>query len=44
MDLRDLTMDVRHQKITVIYEPAAGRLGAYVAAINDLGYDATIDP
>lgn len=38
----DLTLDLKAQAITVAYEPAAGRLQAYVAAINDLGYEASL--
>jgi mercuric ion transport protein len=38
---RDLRLDIVHQTVTVIYEPAVGRLDAYVAALNDLGYEAS---
>ncbi len=38
----DMTLDLKAQTIDVAYEPAAGRLEAYVAAINDLGYEASI--
>ena len=38
----DLTLDLKGQAITVGYEPAPGRLQAYVAAINDLGYEASL--
>ena len=41
---RDLELDVSSQTVTVFYEAAAGRLDAYVAAINNLGYDATTEP
>ncbi len=37
-----LTLDLKGQAVTVAYEPAAGRLQAYVAAINDLGYEASL--
>lgn len=40
--LHDLTLDLKAQTIKVAYEPAAGRLQAYVAAINGLGYDASL--
>jgi mercuric ion transport protein len=40
--LRELTLDIPKQSITVTYEPAPGRLLAYVAAINDLGYEAKL--
>jgi len=38
----NMTLDLEAQKITVGYEPGAGRLQAYVAAINDLGYEASL--
>lgn len=38
----DLTLDIAKQTITVGYTPAAGRLAAYVAAINELGYEANL--
>jgi copper chaperone CopZ len=38
----DLTLDLKGRAVTVAYEPAAGRLQAYVAAINDLGYEASL--
>ena len=41
---RDLTLSVPSQSVTVTYEPAPGRLDAYVAAINDLGYEASVAP
>jgi copper chaperone CopZ len=40
----DMTLDLNGQAITVAYEPAPGRLQAYVAAINDLGYEAALPP
>jgi mercuric ion transport protein len=39
---RDLELDIPKQSLSVTYEPAPGRLAAYVAAINDLGYDASL--
>lgn len=39
---RDLDLDVAKQAVRVTYEPAAGRLAAYVVAINDLGYEAKL--
>ena len=38
----DMTLDLKAETITVAYEPAAGRLQAYVAAIDDLGYEASL--
>jgi mercuric ion transport protein len=38
----DLTLDLKAKTVTVAYEPAPGRLQAYVAAINDLGYEASL--
>jgi mercuric ion transport protein len=38
----DLVLDVPRQSVTVTYEPAPGRLAAYVTAINDLGYEARL--
>jgi len=38
----DLQLDIPKQSITVAYEPAPGRLEAYVAAINELGYEAKL--
>jgi mercuric ion transport protein len=38
----DLKLDLKGQAVTVTYEPAPGRLQAYVAAINDLGYEASL--
>jgi mercuric ion transport protein len=38
----DLQLDIPHQSITVTYEPTPGRLEAYVAAINELGYEAKL--
>ena len=40
--LHELTLDVATQSATVTFEPAPGRLDAYVAAIDDLGYEARI--
>lgn len=39
---RDLELDIPKQTITVLYEPAPGRLAAYAAAIDDLGYEAKL--
>lgn len=39
-----LTLDLARHSVTVSYEPAAGRLDAYIAAIDDLGYEATLGP
>jgi copper chaperone CopZ len=38
----DLSVDLKGRTITVAYESAPGRLQAYVAAINDIGYEASI--
>jgi mercuric ion transport protein len=38
----ELELDIPKQSITVAYEPAPGRLEAYVAAINALGYEASL--
>jgi copper chaperone CopZ len=38
--LHDLALNIPKQSVTVTYEPAAGRLESYVAAINELGYEA----
>ncbi|MBK7399611.1 MAG: cation transporter [Myxococcales bacterium] len=40
--LHDMTLDLKAQTIDVAYEPAAGRVQAYVAAINDLAYEASL--
>lgn len=40
----ELDLDLPSQRVTVSYEPAPGRLEAYVAAIDDLGYEASLDP
>jgi mercuric ion transport protein len=40
----DLTLDVRNQSIMVTYEPATGRLNAYMNAIDHLGHEAAIAP
>jgi mercuric ion transport protein len=37
-----LDLDIPKQSVTVTYEPAPGRLEAYVAAIDDLGYEAKL--
>lgn len=39
-----LALDIPSQTIAVTYEPAPSRLEAYVAAIDELGYEATIPP
>lgn len=39
---RDLTLDLKAKTVTVGYESAPGRLQAYVGAINDLGYEASL--
>jgi mercuric ion transport protein len=38
----DLKLDLPGHSVAVSYEPAPGRLEAYVKAINDLGYEATL--
>lgn len=38
----DLTLDVPSKKVTVIYEPGAGRPDVYLKAIDGLGYEATL--
>jgi mercuric ion transport protein len=38
----DLELDIPKQSATVTYEPAPGRLESYVAAINELGYEAKL--
>jgi copper chaperone CopZ len=38
----DLRLDLPKQTVTITYEPAPGRLEAYVKAINDLGYEASL--
>ncbi len=40
--LHDLALDPAGRKIIVTYEPAEGRLDAYVAAINQLGHEAKL--
>jgi mercuric ion transport protein len=40
--LRDVRLDVSKQSVLVSYERAPGRLEAYVAAINELGYEASL--
>jgi mercuric ion transport protein len=37
-----LALDIPNQSITVTYNPSPGRLQAYAAAINELGYEATL--
>lgn len=37
-----LALNIATQSITVTYEPAPGRLEAYASAINDLGYEASL--
>ncbi len=39
---RDLSLDMSNQSVFVSYEPAPGRLEAYLAAISDLGYEAKL--
>jgi mercuric ion transport protein len=38
----DLKLDITKQAVTVTYEPAPGRLAAYIAAIDGLGYEAKV--
>lgn len=40
--LHGVALNIPDQRITVTYEPAPGRLEAYVAAINELGYEASL--
>jgi copper chaperone CopZ len=40
--LRALVLNIPKQRVVVTYESAPGRLEAYVAAINELGYEASI--
>jgi copper chaperone CopZ len=40
--LQQLDLDIPAQTVSVVYEPAAGRLDAYLGAINALGYEATL--
>jgi mercuric ion transport protein len=40
--LRDLTLDLPGKRIEITYEPAPGRVAAYVAAINELGFEASL--
>ncbi len=40
--LRALTLNIPEQRIAVTYEPVPGRLQAYVAALNELGYEASL--
>jgi mercuric ion transport protein len=37
--LRGIRLDIAKQTLTVTYEPAAGRLDSYVAAIRRVGYE-----
>jgi mercuric ion transport protein len=39
---RDLELDVPKQAVRVTYEPAPGRVAAYVAAMDDLGYETKV--
>ena len=38
----DLELDVPSRRVTVTYEPGAGRPEVYLEAIDDLGYEATL--
>jgi mercuric ion transport protein len=38
----DLHLDIARQTVTVIYEPSPGRLDSYVAALNHIGYEASV--
>jgi copper chaperone CopZ len=38
----DLALDLKAHTINIAYEPAAGRLQAYVKAIDDIGYEASL--
>jgi mercuric ion transport protein len=38
----DLSLDVKAQRVAVRFEPAPGRIEAYVAAIDELGYEASV--
>jgi Cu+-exporting ATPase len=38
----DLHLDLATKTVSVTYEPAPGRLDAYVQAINELGYEASL--
>jgi mercuric ion transport protein len=40
--LRDLVLDVPAQNALITYEPSSGRLEAYLAAIDELGYEASL--
>ncbi len=40
--LHQLELDLASQTVRVTYEPAPGRIDAYVAALNDLGYEAVL--
>lgn len=38
----DMTLDLKAQTVSVTYEPAAGRLQAFIAAIEELGYETSL--
>jgi copper chaperone CopZ len=38
----DMNLDLKSKSVSVSYEPGAGRPDAYVAAIDDLGYEARL--
>lgn len=38
----DLELDLASQTVRVTYEPGPGRVDAYVAALNDIGYEAEL--
>ncbi len=40
--VREATIDLKAHALTVSYEPAPQRVQAYVAAINELGYEASL--
>jgi len=40
--LDELKLDVKARTVTVSYEPAPGRLAAYLKAIDELGYTASV--
>jgi mercuric ion transport protein len=42
--LHDLRLDFERERLEVEFEPAPGRLEAYVGALNELGYEATLPP
>lgn len=39
---RDLALDLPGKRIDITYEPAPGRVAAYIAAINELGFEASL--